>query len=101
MSIRHRRRSTSSDKSEDDPNIRNLRKKAHNQVESRYRANLNARFKQLEDATKQETVTTGTDIKLVKGLRPGRKALILQKAYGRIVSLQFELQALQRKVETL
>ncbi|KAB8238961.1 uncharacterized protein BDW43DRAFT_305850 [Aspergillus alliaceus] len=93
--------STSSDKSEDAPSICIQRKEAHNQVERRYRANLNAGFKQLEDITKQEAGTIGTDVKSAKGLRPGRKALILQNAYDRIISLQFELQALQNKIETL
>ncbi|KAF5866537.1 hypothetical protein ETB97_011422 [Aspergillus alliaceus] len=56
---------TSSDKV--DPDIRNLRKKEHNEVERRYRADLNARFKQLEDATKQETATAGPDVKSARG----------------------------------
>ncbi|KAB8262126.1 hypothetical protein BDV32DRAFT_136825 [Aspergillus pseudonomiae] len=92
-----RRRSTSSDK-DNDPNICMLRKKAHNQVEKRYRANLNAGFKQLEDVTKQDTTTTPTDTKMAKGLRPGRKALILQHAYEHIIGLQAELRILQRRL---
>ncbi|KAB8237486.1 uncharacterized protein BDW43DRAFT_178981 [Aspergillus alliaceus] len=90
---------TSSDKVDSD--LRNLRKKAHNEVERRYRADLNARFKQLEDATKQETATAGPDVKSTRGLRQGRKALILQNAYDRIISLQTELQTLHQMISTL
>ncbi|KAK6837488.1 Helix-loop-helix DNA-binding domain protein [Aspergillus parasiticus SU-1] len=93
-----RRRSTSSDNKDDDPNICMLRKKAHNQVEKRYRANLNAGFKQLEDVTKQDATTAATDTKMAKGLRPGRKALILQHAYEHIVCLQAELRSLQKRL---
>ncbi|KAE8140834.1 hypothetical protein BDV38DRAFT_239476 [Aspergillus pseudotamarii] len=91
-----RRSSTSSDSKDDDPNICMLRKKAHNQVEKRYRANLNAGFKQLEDVTKQDCTTATTDTKMAKGLRPGRKALILQHAYEHIIGLQAELRSLQK-----
>ncbi|KAE8374397.1 hypothetical protein BDV26DRAFT_270118 [Aspergillus bertholletiae] len=93
-----RRRSTSSDSKDDDPAICLLRKKAHNQVEKRYRANLNAGFKQLEDVTKQDSTNTTTDTKMAKGLRPGRKALILQHAYEHIIGLQAELRALQKRL---
>ncbi|KAE8389437.1 hypothetical protein BDV23DRAFT_157260 [Aspergillus alliaceus] len=92
------RRSVSSDSKDDDPNICMLRKKAHNQVEKRYRANLNAGFKQLEDVTKQDCATSATDTKMAKGLRPGRKALILQHAYEHIVGLQAELRSLQMRL---
>ncbi|GMG10691.1 unnamed protein product [Aspergillus oryzae] len=93
-----RRRSISSDSKDDDPNICMLRKKAHNQVEKRYRANLNAGFKQLEDVTKQDSTTATSDTKMAKGLRPGRKALILQHAYEHIVCLQAELRSLQKRL---
>ncbi|KAE8356076.1 hypothetical protein BDV28DRAFT_145575 [Aspergillus coremiiformis] len=93
-----RRRSTSSEHKDDDPTVCLLRKKAHNQVEKRYRANLNAGFKQLEDVTKQDCATAITDTKLAKGLRPGRKALILQHAYEHIVGLQAELHSLQKRL---
>jgi hypothetical protein len=98
MPTPQRRRSISSEHKEDDPAICMMRKKAHNQVEKRYRANLNAGFKQLEDITKQEFATGAADNKMAKGLRPGRKALILQHAYEHIVGLQAELHSLQMRL---
>ncbi|KAE8151451.1 hypothetical protein BDV25DRAFT_138871 [Aspergillus avenaceus] len=95
---RPRRRSSYSDHKEDNPDVWMMRKKAHNQVEKRYRANLNAGFKQLEDVTKLEPVSAATDQKMAKGLRPGRKALILQNAYEHILGLQAELKALQQQL---
>ncbi|KAF7585625.1 hypothetical protein BBP40_010424 [Aspergillus hancockii] len=96
--IPQRRRSISSDHKEDDPTICMMRKKAHNQVEKRYRANLNAGFKQLEDITKQEFAAGVADTKMAKGLRPGRKALILQHAYEYIIGLQTELHSMQMRL---
>ncbi|KAE8397490.1 hypothetical protein BDV37DRAFT_289378 [Aspergillus pseudonomiae] len=85
----------------DDPTIHILQKRRHNQVEKRYRENLDARFKQLDNAIRQGTAAAGSDAKSAKGRRPGRKALILQNAYDHIVGLQTKLQTLQTKIEAL
>ncbi|KAE8131195.1 hypothetical protein BDV38DRAFT_30191 [Aspergillus pseudotamarii] len=99
-SVQHRRRSTHSG-NKDDPTIHILRKIRHNQVEKRYRADLDARFKQLDDATRQGTAAAGSDAKSAKGRRPGRKASILQNASDRIISLQTKLKTLQTEIEAL
>ncbi|KAF5855730.1 hypothetical protein ETB97_008566 [Aspergillus alliaceus] len=93
-----RRLSTSSGHSDGDQNIRMLRKKAHNQVEKRYRANLNAGFRKLEDVIKQDCATSVTDSKMAKGSKPSRKVLILHHAYEYIVALQAELRLLQKRL---
>ncbi|KAE8332986.1 hypothetical protein BDV39DRAFT_73947 [Aspergillus sergii] len=99
-SVQHRRRATHSG-NKDDPTIHILRKIRHNQVEKRYRADLDARFKQLDDATRQGTAAAGSDAKSAKGRRPSRKALILQNASDHIVSLQTKLKTLQTEIEAL
>jgi hypothetical protein len=75
-----------------------LRKKAHNQVEKRYRANLNAGFRKLENVIKQDCATSVTDSKMAKGSKPGRKVLILHHVYEYILALQAELRLLQKRL---
>jgi hypothetical protein len=63
-SMQQYHRSTFSKRKEHNSNIYALPKQAHNLVEKRYRENMSARFKQLDDVTKQEAATTGTDAKV-------------------------------------
>lgn len=95
--VSQRRRSSSHHKDED-PSIFMLKKKTHNQVEKRYREKLSAGFKQLEDITKHDCATSAIDTNIAKGLRPGRKGLILHHAYGRIIRLKAEICSLQRRL---
>jgi hypothetical protein len=71
-----------------------LRRKVRNQVEKRYRANLNAKSKQLEGVIRQNHGIAGADIKLDEGSKSSRRASILQD------SIQTDLRSLQESIDT-
>lgn len=105
-----------------------LRKKAHNLVEKRYRANLNSRFAALEQAVRSKTATTvvtaastrntttstststsptGTTNLIVKSTSdtrtngPSKKAAILKNALAYIEELRSENRTLRKELALL
>lgn len=73
------------------------RKRAHNQIEKRYREGLNSKFLQLEDVLRNRHDHILPD----QQSKRSKRAEVLEIAYDNILELQGEVRSLKKKLEIL